>query len=62
MPVETGLAVVAAVAIIYGIGFAVLPMREWSDKARSAYTLGGAGLVGLLFLVLVVVPWFIRQS
>ena len=62
MSIQTGAAVVAAVAFVYGIGFAVLPMQSWSDQARSWYTLGGAGLVGLLLLVLVITPWFIQRS
>ncbi len=62
MSVQTGATVVGVVAMIYGIGFAVLPMKEWSDQARSWFTLGGAGLVGLLLLVLVITPWFIQRS
>lgn len=62
MSIQTGGTVVAVVAVIYGIGFALLPMRDWSDQARSWYTLGGAGLVGLLFLALVVIPWFIQRT
>lgn len=62
MSIQTGAAVVAAVAFVYGIGFAVLPMQNWSHQARSWYTLGGAGLVGLLLLALVITPWFIQRS
>lgn len=62
MSIQTGGTIVAVVAVIFGIGFALLPMRDWSDQARSWYTLGGAGLVGLLFLALVVIPWFIQRT
>lgn len=62
MSIQTGGTIVAVVAVIYGIGFALLPMRDWSDQARSWYTLGGAGLVGLLFLALVIIPWFIQRT
>lgn len=62
MSIQTGATIVGVVAIVYGIGFAILPMRDWSDTARSWYTLGGAGLVGLLFVALVIVPWFIQRS
>lgn len=59
MSVEAGAMIVAAVAVAYGLGFAVLPRLDWTGHQRSRYTLGGAGLVGLLFLALVVIPWFI---
>ena len=39
--------------------FAVLPMQDWPRQRRSSYTLGGAGLIALLAIVLVLVPWFI---
>lgn len=59
MSVTTGAIVVAVVAMAYGMGFAVLPMQDWPRDRRSLYALGGAGLVGLLALALVVIPWFI---
>lgn len=62
MSIQTGAAVVGALAMIYGIGFAILPMWEWSAGGRSLYTLGGAVLLGLLFLALVLVPWFIQRD
>lgn len=62
MPIQTGAAIVAALAAVYGIGFAVLPMHDWSAQARSWYTLGGAGLIGLLLLALVIIPWFIQRG
>ncbi len=62
MSVQMGAAVVGAVAMIYGVGFAVLPMRDWSDQTRGRYTLGGAGLVGLLLITLVITPWFIQRT
>lgn len=60
MSIDTGAMIVAVVAVIYGIGFAVLPMQHWPQARRSRYTLWGSGLIGLLALVLVVIPWFIR--
>lgn len=62
MSVQVGAAVVAAVAFVYGVGFAVLPMRDWSDRARSRYLLGGAAVVGLLAVALIFTPWFIQRS
>ena len=54
--------VVGAVAVIYGIGFAVLPMRRWGESSRTRYTMGGAALVALVFVALVVVPWWVQRS
>ncbi|MEK4243621.1 hypothetical protein ACRTEC_12200 [Janibacter indicus] len=62
MSVQTGAMVVGAVAVIYGIGFAVLPMRRWSESSRTRYTMGGAALVALVFVALVVVPWWVQRS
>lgn len=60
MSISTGAVVVAVVAVAYGVGFAVLPTHDWPREHRARYTRGGAGLVGLLALALVVIPWFIR--
>lgn len=60
MSVTTGAIIVALVAMGYGMGFAVLPLQDWSRDRRSRYTLGGAGLVALLALALIIIPWFIR--
>ena len=60
MSVTTGLVVVGVLAMVYGMGFAVLPMHHWPQERRSGYTMWGAGLIGLLALALVVIPWFIR--
>lgn len=62
MSIQTGAAVVGALAMIYGVGFAILPTWEWSGGARTLYTLGGAALLGLLFLAFVLVPWFIQRD
>lgn len=62
MSVQTGAMVVGAVAVIYGIGFAVLPMRRWGESSRTRYTMGGAALVALVFVALVVVPWWVQRS
>ena len=62
MSIETGGIIVAVVAAIYGIGFAILPMREWSDRARSRYSMWGSGLIALIFFALVLVPWFIQRT
>ncbi|MCW4602791.1 hypothetical protein ACWDHH_05235 [Janibacter hoylei] len=59
MSVTTGIVIVAVMAIAYGMGFAVLPMQDWPRQRRSSYTQGGAGLIALLAIVLVLVPWFI---
>ncbi|WP_068325074.1 hypothetical protein [Janibacter terrae] len=62
MSIELGAVIVGVVAVAYGLGFAVVPDDGWSPSARSRYVLGGAGLVALLFFVLVVVPWFIGRG
>ena len=48
---EIGAVIVAVVAVAYGLGFAILPTRRWSEEARRRYTLGGALLIGVLALV-----------
>ena len=43
---------IAVVAVIYGIGFVVLPMSTWDARTRKMYALGGALLIAVLALVL----------
>lgn len=62
MSIGTGAMVVGVLAMAYGLGFAVLPMDRWRAATRSRYTMWGAGLIGLLAFVLVVVPWVIRET
>lgn len=62
MSVQTGAAVVGAVAVAYGLGYALLPLHQWNEAGRSWYTRGGAGLVALLLFALVLTPWFILRE
>ena len=62
MSIQTGAVVVAVVAVVYGLGFAILPMRDWGESARSWYTLGGSGIIGVLALALIIVPWFVLRG
>ncbi|NYF97104.1 hypothetical protein [Janibacter cremeus] len=54
---EIGAGVVVVVAVAYGLGFAILSTREWSEEARRRYTLGGALLIAVLAIVLLAIPW-----
>ncbi|GAA1800895.1 hypothetical protein [Nostocoides veronense] len=57
MTAETGLAVTALIAALYGVGFAVLPkFVDWPRSSR-VYTMGGAALVAAAGLLLVLIPW-----
>ncbi|WP_157074485.1 hypothetical protein [Janibacter corallicola] len=50
-------AAVVIVAVVYGVGFALFPVGEWSPGARRAYTLGGALLIAVLVILVFAVPW-----
>lgn len=54
---DIGAIIVVVVAVLYGIGFAVLPISRWSEQRRRIYTLGGAALIAVLVIVLIAVPW-----
>lgn len=54
---ETGLAVTAVLAALYGVGFAVMPkVIDWPRSGRM-YTMGGAALVAAAGILLVIIPW-----
>ena len=54
-----GAALTAVLAIVYGVGIAVL--GEWLGEAgRAWWLLVGAAVVGLVFLVGMVIPFFRR--
>lgn len=53
---QTGVILVAVVAVIYGIGFAVLPMSSWDEQTRTRYARWGSALIAVLAIAFIVIP------
>lgn len=49
-------AAVMIIAVVYGMGFALFSVGEWSPRARRAYTLGGALLIVVLAILVFAIP------
>lgn len=54
---NAGLAITALVAVVYGVSFAVTPKQVQAQPAWRWWTVGGALVCLVLFIVFLVIPW-----
>ena len=57
MTIGTGATIVGVLATLYGVGFAVMPKAVDGSRTSRIYTLGGALLILVAVVVLILIPW-----